>query len=223
MDLIPSFSGFSDLPESPFYCSPGLSPTETWDRSVTEMAALFFELPEIVVSPAFSFSPALLCDWHRRLFGCLFPDHAGRLRWRRAEEWDHVYFGGNVGTNRSRRIKEYRGAHPRRLPKRMRDICNEFNGERDELISASLDSISIDDAAHTAARLYVKLLRAHPWIDGNLRVSYVALQAALISLDLPPVGFSDLEQHDDLIGRAFRGRNEPYRPLARHIAGGSGH
>jgi hypothetical protein len=69
----------------------------------------------------------------------------------------------------------------------------------------------------------VKLLRVHPWIDGNLRVSYVALQAALISLDLPPVVFSNLEQHDDLIGRAFRGQNEPYRPLARHIAASGGH
>jgi fido (protein-threonine AMPylation protein) len=187
------------------------------------MAALLFELPEVVGSSGFSFSPALLCDWHWRLFGGLFPDDAGRLRWRRDEGWEHVFFGGNVGTRKSRRIKEYRGTHPRRLPRRMREICDEFDAERGRLIGASPDPVSIDDSAHTAARLYVKLLRAHPWIDGNLRVSYVALQAALISLDLPPFGFSDLEQHDDLVGRAFRGRNEPYRPLARHVAGGSGH
>lgn len=187
------------------------------------MAALFFELPEIVDSSHFSFSPALLCEWHERLFGDLFPHDAGRLRWRREEEWEHVYFGGNLGTRRSRRIKEYRGTDPRRLPKRLREICDEFNSERGKLINVSPDPVTIDDAAHPAARLYVKLLRAHPWIDGNLRVSYVALQAALISLDLPPVVFSDLEQHDDLIGRAFRGQNEPYRPLARHIAASGGH
>lgn len=182
------------------------------------MAALLFELPEIVGSSGFSFSPALLCEWHERLFGDLFPDDAGRLRWRRDEEWEHVYFGGNVGTRKSRRIKEYRGAHPKRLPKRVGAICEEFNAERPMLVEALQDPGSIGEGTNAAARLYVKLLRAHPWVDGNLRASFVALQVALLSLGLPSVEFSDLEQHDDLTGWAFRGRNEPYRPLARHIA-----
>lgn len=100
----------------------------------------------------------------------------------------------------------------------MRDICDEFNGTHSVLVKARQDRISTDVEAYAAARLYVKLLRAHPWIDGNLRVSFIALQAALFSLGLPSFEFSDLEQHDDLIGWAFRGRNEPYRPLAQHIA-----
>jgi hypothetical protein len=32
------------------------------------------------------------------------------------------------------------------------------------------------------------------------------------------VQFTDLELHDQLLGIAFVGRNDPYRPLAEHIA-----
>ncbi len=67
-------------------------------------------------------------------------------------------------------------------------------------------------------RLYVKVLRAHPWVDGNLRATIVALNAALLTLGLPSVEFKDLELHDDLLGIAFVGKHDPYRPLAEHIA-----
>jgi len=32
------------------------------------------------------------------------------------------------------------------------------------------------------------------------------------------VAFKDLARHDELLGIAFVGRNDPYRPLAEHIA-----
>jgi fido (protein-threonine AMPylation protein) len=217
VELVSAFADFCDAPESPFYRSEALSPAETWERSVIEMARLLFELPEIAQAPDFFFSPALLCAWHQRIFGALFPDQGGRLRWRQDGDWEHVFFGGNVGTARNRRVREYRGTHPRRLPKRVRAICDEFNKQRPTLIETQ-GKDSIDGKTYAAARIYVRLLRAHPWIDGNLRVSFIALQAALLSLNLPSFEFRDLGQHDDLIGWAFRGRNEPYRPLARHIA-----
>lgn len=219
MEPVDSFAAFTDDPRSPFYCSVGLSPTETWDRSVAEMARVLLELPSIVASPDFSFSPALLCSWHKRIFGDLFPEDAGRPRWRHEGKREHVFFGGNVGTRKSRRSKGYRGAHPKRLPKHMQDICNQLNAERPILVQPPESPDLIGRRVYAAARLYVKLLRAHPWVDGNLRISFIALQAALIFLGLPTVEFADLEQHDDLIGWAFRGRNEPYRPLAEHIAG----
>jgi hypothetical protein len=64
----------------------------------------------------------------------------------------------------------------------------------------------------------VKLLRAHPWVDGNLRVAFVALQSALWSLGLPRVKFLNLDSHDDMAGAAFRGEHMPYRQLAEYIA-----
>jgi fido (protein-threonine AMPylation protein) len=217
-DVVGDFAGFSDRPESPFYCSVGISAVETWDRSVDSMATLLLELPAVVQGSGFQLTSDLLCRWHDRIFGSLFPDEAGRLRWRRDGDWEHVYFGGNVGTVRSRRTKEYRGVHPQKLRGRLEEICEEFNEARQGIIEAEPGSISINDAAYAIARFYAKLLRAHPWSDGNLRVAFVALHAALLALDLPRVKFPDLELHDDLIGIAFRNDNEPYLQLANYIA-----
>ncbi len=217
-DVVGDFAGFSDSPESPFYCSVGLSAVETWDRSVDSMATLLLELPAVVRETGFQFTPGLLCHWHERIFGSLFPEEAGHLRWRKDGDWEHVYFGGNVGTVRSRRAKEYRGTHPRKLRGRLGEICEEFNEARQGIVEAEPASASINDAAYAVARFYAKLLRAHPWADGNLRVAFVALHAALLALDLPRVMFPDLELHDDLIGIAFRDDNEPYLQLANHIA-----
>lgn len=217
-EVVGDFAGFSDRPESPFYCSKGISAVETWDRSVDSMAALLLALPAIVHEPGFQFTTDLLCHWHGRIFGDLFPDEAGRFRWRKAGEWEHVFFGGNVGTVRSRRTKEYRGVHPRKLRKRVEEICEEFNEARASLMAAEPGSASLNEATYAVARLYAKLLRAHPWVDGNLRVAFVALHAALLSLDLPRVMFPDLVRHDDLIGVAFRNDNAPYLQLADYIA-----
>ena len=76
----------------------------------------------------------------------------------------------------------YRGTTPRELRRRVGKICTEFNTAaiaiRD---SAPNDSI---DAVHAATRLYVKVLRAHPFVDGNLRAGYVALNTGLLTLGL---------------------------------------
>jgi fido (protein-threonine AMPylation protein) len=212
------FVQFQDNPESPFYCADGISAVETWDRSVEAMTEVLLGLSESATGD-FRLTPELLSDWHREIFGELFPDDAGRLRWRKDGDWEEVFFGGDIGTARSRRTKEYRGTHPRKLEDRVRETCEEFNEARDALIEADARSVSLDDAAYVSARLYCKILRVHPWIDGNLRVAFVALHAALLSLDLPRVRFRDLQEHDELIGIAFRGDNEPYRPLAGYIAG----
>lgn len=216
-EIADEFVQFQDNPESPFYCADGISAVETWGRSVKAMADVLIELPQLTTDD-FRLTPQLLSDWHRRIFGALFPEEAGRLRWRKEGEWEEVFYGGDVGTARSRRTKEYKGTHPKKLPDRVSEICDEFNEARQVLVEAEPGSVPLDDAAHIAARLYCKILRVHPWVDGNLRVAFVALHAALLSLDLPRVKFRDLQEHDDLIGIAFRGDNEPYRPLAGYIA-----
>jgi len=56
------------------------------------------------------------------------------------------------------------------------------------------------------AALYVAVLRVHPFIDGNLRAAFVALQVALRSIGLPGVAFVRVrERHDEAIGWAVRG------------------
>lgn len=208
------FRGFRDHGESPFYCAAGRTPEETWEISVNRLAEVLASLGALAAAGPIEMSNELLCSWHREIFGSLFPEDAGRLRWRRAGEWEHVQFGGLIGTERSRRVRGYRGANPRELSRRLQKICDEFNATAAELRSTGGESYP---AVHAAARLYAKILRAHPWIDGNLRAAIVALDAALLTLGLPRVEFKDLELHDRLLGVAFVGKHDPYRPLAEHI------
>jgi hypothetical protein len=48
-------------------------------------------------------------------------------------------------------------------------------------------------------------LKAHPFVDGNLRAAYVALIAGLASVSLPAVDFRTvIERHDQCLGWALR-------------------
>jgi hypothetical protein len=57
-------------------------------------------------------------------------------------------------------------------------------------------------------------------MDGNLRASFVALQAVLLNYGLPPVIFKDLAAHDDHLSTALRpgGRKQSYEPFADYLA-----
>jgi len=210
------FRGFRDDSQAPFYRASGRTPEETWDISIDRLAELLVNLGALADAGPIELSPALLCSWHREIFGELFPEDAGRLRARHEGDWEHVQYGAYVGTRRSRRIRPYRGAHPRRLYRRLETICTELNTAAAAIRgSSSTDSY---DAVHAATRLYAKVLRAHPFVDGNLRAGIAALNAGLVTLGLDIVTFKDLDRHDELLGIAFVGKHDPYRPLAEHIA-----
>jgi fido (protein-threonine AMPylation protein) len=202
------FRGFRDDEESPFFCAAGRTPEETWESSVNRMARILGTLGALAAAGPIEMSPKRLCSWHSEIFGELFAEDAGRLRGFRHGQPQHVYFGVH---NRG-----YRGTTPRQLRRRLEKVCSEFNTAAAE-IRAQPDSVTYT-AVHAATRLYAKVLRAHPFVDGNLRGTIVALNAALLTLNLPRVQFNDLARHDELLGVAFVGKNDSYRPLAEHIA-----
>ncbi len=201
------FRGFHDDEESPFFCAAGRTPEQTWDISVNRFADILETLEALAATGPIEMSPGLLCSWHREIFGELFPENAGRLRGFRDGQAQHVYFGVH---NRG-----YRGTTPRELRRRLEKICTEFNTTAAEIRAS--EAPERYDAVYAATRLYAKVLRAHPFVDGNLRGTTVALNAGLVTLGLDIVAFKDLGQHDELLGIAFVGRNDPYSPLAEHI------
>jgi fido (protein-threonine AMPylation protein) len=202
------FRGFRDDPESPFFCAAGRTPEETWAISVNRFADILETLEALAAAGPIEMSPGLLCSWHREIFGELFPDRAGRLRGFRDGQAEHVYFGVHD--------RGYRGTTPRELRRRLEKICTEFNTTAAAIrVSDTAERV---DAVAAATRLHAKVLRAHPFVDGNLRGTTVALNAGLVTLDLDVVAFKDLALHDELLGIAFVGRNDPYRPLTEHIA-----
>lgn len=202
------FRGFRDDSESPFFCAPGHTPEETWEASVDRLTDILEALEALAAAGPIEMSTELLCSWHHDVFGALFPEHAGHMRTFRHGQAEHVYFGLLT--------RGYRGTSPRKLPRQLQKICTQFNTAAAAIRSSpTANSFA---AIHAATRLYARILRVHPWVDGNLRAGTVALNAALLTLDLPVVGFNDLERHDELLGIAFIGKYDPYRPLAEHIA-----
>lgn len=108
--------------------------------------------------------------------------------------------------------------------------------ERVGLVSAEAVALAIQDATLTpgtfcgwhrsifettfpAARLFAKLLSAHPFNDGNGRACYVALQFALVRLGALFVSLPDYAEQQWHLGRALRtGGGQSYEPLARYLA-----
>lgn len=210
------FENFRDRPESPFYCADGKTPEETWQAITDRLEDVLSEVAVALEQPArLQFSQELLCYWHKEIFEPVFPNHAGRLR----EAGEEVVFGITVGTRLTRDTKQRQGTDPKRLPQRLQRVCDEFNRGWRALAEQSELAPPLEAATVVIARLYAKLLATHPWVDGNLRASYVALQAGLRSLGLPMAFLDDLEAHNEALGTALRtDGQQSYEPFAELLA-----
>jgi len=114
------------------------------------------------------------------------------------------------------RIRQTKGAHPNRIADQLGGACLEFASELYRLQRNR--GVGLREATSACARLYAKIARIHPFIDGNLRASFITLQVALGSLDLPMVPFPEPEAHDDAMDQALRvDSNQTYVPLASLI------
>ena len=211
-----SFRQFRDHPESAFYCADGLTPEGTWaavyDALRHTIAGVFMDKR----SEAIAISTEALIGWHRNIFGAVFPDDAGRIRSRDAVgAWEHVGFGINVGTALTRRTRPVGGAHPARIVSQLSRAIEAARAQIEQ-IETGEDTNSLSEAALVIATVYAKALRIHPFIDGNLRASYVLMQACLLRLDLPGVVFDQShDAHDEALGFALRvDSQQSYQPFA---------
>jgi fido (protein-threonine AMPylation protein) len=155
---------------------------------------------------------------HRALVGDLFPEDAGRFRWKHGGEWETGPFGIGVGTGAATRVRPVRGSHPRKIRVKLADEFRRFHEGRKELEgrSSAGEEVGAREAAFLAGRLYVRLLKIHPFVDGNLRTAYLSLQAALLTLGLPGVEFPpDEVRHNEalIVAMAPGGRRQSYDPI----------
>ena len=109
----------------------------------------------------------------------------------------------------------------REIERQLGLVCERFDAAR-RSVEGRRAATPAAEAIGVAAALYGDLLRIHPFVDGNLRAAFVALQAGLRSLGLPGVSFGRvLERHDDAIGWAIRGdqhnTNEPLTALLAEL------
>lgn len=207
-----TFERFRDEPESDFYEAPGRTPEETWNEIRDRVGLVAAEAVALALEDAV-ITPQILCEWHRRIFETTFPETAGQLRSGR----DSVTYGYVAGPIDAPINKTGHGTSARKLPRRLQKVCEEFNTAAIGLQAA--DAPQLLDATFPAARLYAKLLSAHPWSDGNGRTCYVALQFALVRLSALFVSLPDYAAQQWYLGRALQPRgDQSYEPLARYLA-----
>ncbi len=207
-----TFERFRDDSESDYYEAPGRTPEETWQEIRARVGLVCAEAVAAASADA-TLTPELLCEWHRRIFETTFPESAGRLRSARGG----VTYGYVAGTKEAPVDKTGRGTRARALPRRLRKICEEFNLAALEAQQSGPSPLL--GATFPAARLYAKLLSAHPFPDGNGRTSYVVLQFALVRLGAIFVSLPDHVEQQWHLGQALRtGGGQSYDPLAEYLA-----
>lgn len=207
-----TFEQFRDEPDSDYYQASGLTPEQTWQEIRARVGVAAAEAVALGLEDA-TLTPELLCAWHRRIFETAFPEDAGRLRSGRGV----TTYGYVAGTKDAPANKTGRGTAARKLPRRLLKVCEEFNGAAAE--AEGSEESRLIDATFPAARLYAKLLSAHPWNDGNGRTCYVALQFALTRLGALLVSLPDYGEQQWNLGRALQtGGGQSYEPLAAYLA-----
>jgi fido (protein-threonine AMPylation protein) len=222
--IVPALRSFSaplDKPDSPFYEAPGRTVDETWSHIRERMADLLAELGSRGVDEIDVSTERLRAD-HWQVFGDLFPTDAGRFRWKHRGRWEVGVFGVAAGSGPQSPVRQRRGAHPKLVERQLANAFLGFHKSRADL-ERRMDSgevIAKVTAATVAGQLYAKVLRIHPFVDGNLRAAYVTLQAALLGLGLAGVEFSDHRAHNEALAGALApgGRRQSYAPLGELIA-----
>jgi fido (protein-threonine AMPylation protein) len=112
------------------------------------------------------------------------------------------------------RERRQRGSAPDRIRWDLDVTCRAFRDHIETVLERG-GRVGTMQGALAATKLYARILKIHPYEDGNGRTAFVALQAALLSQGMYGVFFDDLERHDDALGWALRddARADP-NPLA---------
>ena len=113
-------------------------------------------------------------------------------------------------------MRQLEGAAPEAIRSELQAVCSSFN--RDAAALDDPDTTSILDRTRAVAALYAGILRVHPFMDGNHRVSFVALSAALWSFGLPNVEFEEDAEaiiHDDALVPTLESKNGSIEPFAQ--------
>jgi fido (protein-threonine AMPylation protein) len=205
-----STPGYRDREESRFYRAGGRSPEETWKALGDELSRVLGDADRAFWRASLRIDPERVRWWHGAIFARLFPHDGGRFR------RDRAFFGV---TTPSGGIRQLEGVAPEAIRGELQTVCSAFNRHVDAL--GDPEAAAVLDRTRAVAALYAGILRVHPFADGNHRVSFVALSAALWSLGLPNVEFDDDAEtigHDDALVPALVSKDGSIEPFAQLLA-----
>jgi fido (protein-threonine AMPylation protein) len=179
-----------------------MSAEETWLEAANRLRRVLADVEDEARRRPVAMTGDRICRWHRAIFLTTFERDAGRPR----SDHEPVWFVVKVKLGErpmGRRLIE--GTSGRSEIERQLEVaCERFDAVR-RSIDERRAATPVKEAIGIVTGLYVDLLRIHPFVDGNLRAAFVALQAGLRSLRLPGVSFGRvLDRHDEAIGWAIR-------------------
>jgi Fic family protein len=206
----PRHPRYRDHEDSRFFQARGLTTEETWQALGDELARVLNDTQRMFWRASLPMNPERIRWWHGAIFGRHFPYDGGRFR------QELAFFGVMMPDGGMRQLE---GIEPQAIRQELTAVCASFSRRVDAF--DDVDTTSILDRARAAATLYAGILRVHPFADGNHRVSFVALSAALWSLGLPNVRFIGPDQmiaHDDSLVPALLSATGDVEPFAQLLA-----
>lgn len=198
---------YRDREDSLFYQARGLSPEATWQVLADELARVLDDVQRTFWRTLLRMDMERVRWWHGAIFGRHFPHDGGHFR------QGPAFFGVVMPGGGMRQLD---GTAPQAIRNELSAVCALFN-RRVETFD-NVEAVSILDRTQAAAALYAGILGVHPFVDGNHRVGFVALSAALWSLGLPNVKFIGPEEmiaHDDALVPALLPTSGDVEPFAR--------
>jgi fido (protein-threonine AMPylation protein) len=210
------FEGFRDSPSAPFYRAGARSPDETWNEAARRLEKMIQSATAAARHRPIEISVEHIRRWHRGIFLSTFPREAGHIR----ADHEPAEFAIPIQIAGENVTTPMHGVLPHtQILARLSAACETFNAEQVTLQRRPAGTLTAVDGATPPAELYAAILEIHPFLDGNLRAAYVALQVGLASLGLPTVRFGHtIDRHDECLGWAMRKDTQrTIAPLAQLI------
>jgi fido (protein-threonine AMPylation protein) len=158
---------------SAFVRAAHLSADETSAQLSVALAAVLTGLATNQALAHPTVTPERLTFWHQAVFGGLFKREAGRFR---KPHEDVVFSNVYVGTVGEQHQVVFNGAPGRTIEDRLETACTAFATVQRRHAAGSRD---VSELAHELARLVAVILRIHPFLDGNHRITLLAMQAVI--------------------------------------------
>ncbi len=209
-----TFAGFAERPGSAYHEAPDLSAEETWARIARELARVstlatleghrdrVLEIGDIELI-------------HRGIFEPVFGEKTLSLRSGKKEE---VTFPIMVGSQERPQRRSMRGTGGRQIDAQLRKALKTFNREVETLASRSSSyKPKLDEAALTAVKLYTKVIRIHPFFDGNGRTAWAVFGYALQRCGLVEIAIPPSDSTRWALGRALKIGGQSYEPLTNLV------
>jgi len=200
---------YRDNENSRFYKTDRLSPEDTWQSLSEELGRVLMDAQRAFWRIRLELDAERVRWWHGAIFARHFPHDGGRFRRERA------FFGVITDGGGMRQIE---GSSPDALLRDLAEVCAAFNNGT---ARRNQQGTGLAEQTRVVAALYAGILRVHPFADGNHRIAFVALSAALWSLGLPAVEFaddSDMTDHDSVVAPALISADGDVEPFARLLA-----